>query len=920
MPTHVLKSAGLLLWTLGHALLVAQAPPPCTIDTFAGGPFGPFSGDGGPAIQAEMVPNDIAFDAAGNMYISDGANSRIRIVTPGGIIQTYAGTGKAGGGGDGGPAHLAELYGPSRLRFDSGGNLYVIELAGRRVRKISVTGIITTIAGKGTPGFGGDGGPATDAAIDGVGDLVFDGSGNIYLADRGNNRIRKISPDGRITTIAGNGVGGIFRSDMIGDGGPAAEAVVSGPSQVQFDGAGNLYVFEASSPRIRKISPQGIIQTIIGTGDSFPLGDEKVASPAVPIGMANSLLVASDGTIFFDQATTPSPRKIVRIALDNAISEVGRYPGAWFVWDRQGRFHALGDGQVFLLGEGNTQTLLAGLPLADGPRGDGGPASQAFLGSPRDIAAGQDGRVYIVQQSDYRRLRVIDSSGLISSRTVPGAGNNIGRISMAVDHLGNLYFAWGGVIEKLTPGGTLTVIRRHEPCIGSSPCPNGIDSPSHLQVDSQGDLYFLEGRTSAVKRLRVLRPDGLLEQVRLANGTVLERFPPENGGPPEVIAIDPNDNLLIGTTRGIWRVTPSGEFSEVPGTVGYIEQDHFASMLFMTADAAGNIYFAPSIYSPPMLKRVTPQGDILTITGSYRRTEEYDAGDGGPAAGGLISYPTDIAIDHRGDLLFVQSEARKIRRITKVADCDSSPRPQLAAVSTLNGASMQSGSPSPGGIMTIFGKRLGPENGVRADLSGGQPAPLSLGGTRVLFDGVPSPVLYASANQVNFIAPYAISLPSPLPNTPWVRFEVEHQGITSEPQWGGAYFSAPGIFTLDGSGRGQGAILNQDLTINGASNPARPGEIVVIYATGAGQTDPPGVDGQLAIDVLPKPILPVSVKIGGIEAEIKYAGAAPLLVAGVLQVNAVVPPSLTAGGPQEVLLQVDDFASPSGVTVAIKVD
>jgi uncharacterized protein (TIGR03437 family) len=180
-------------------------------------------------------------------------------------------------------------------------------------------------------------------------------------------------------------------------------------------------------------------------------------------------------------------------------------------------------------------------------------------------------------------------------------------------------------------------------------------------------------------------------------------------------------------------------------------------------------------------------------------------------------------------------------------------------------------------------------------------------------------MLYSSAGQVNFIAPYFVRAPD-APLSSWIKMEVEHQGVRSEPLWNIALPAGPGIFTLDGSGQGQGAILNQNLTINGANNPARPGEVIVIYATGAGQTDPPGIDGQLAIGVLPKPLLPVSVTVGGIEAHINYAGAAPFLVAGVLQVNAVVPPSLKTGGANEVLLKVGEVSSPVGVTVAIKVD
>jgi sugar lactone lactonase YvrE len=218
-----------------------------------------FGGDGGPATAALVdLPVATAFDAAGRMFIADQANQRVRMVDVNGIITTVVGAGPpAGFAGDGGPATQARLRLPvgqsaqpgGRITFDAPGNLYIADTSNNRIRKIDTNGIITTVAGNGLKGFGGDGGPATAAALNDPRDVAIDADGNLYIADTINNRIRKVDTNGIITTFAGQGGSGGFA----GDGGAPLQARFTYPSGLAFDSQGSLYIADMGNNRIRVI-------------------------------------------------------------------------------------------------------------------------------------------------------------------------------------------------------------------------------------------------------------------------------------------------------------------------------------------------------------------------------------------------------------------------------------------------------------------------------------------------------------------------------------------------------------------------------------------------------------------------------------------------------------------------------------------
>ncbi len=267
------------------------------IATIAGNGSQAFSGDGGPAASAGLNhPRGLAVDSSGNVYISDVDNHRIRRVSPSGMISTVAGNGVTGDSGDSGLALNASLSDVTGLALDAAGNLYIADAGNRKVRKVTPGGIISTVAGTGLQGFSGDGGPATNAQLNRPTSVLFS-AGNLYIADSSNQRIRKVSSNGTITTLAGNGVAGFS-----GDGGFATSASLDFPLGIAMDSAGTLYVADGNNNRIRRVSPNGVMTTAAGNGAGRFAGEQVPATSAslnIPEGVAvdgaGNLLIADSG-------------------------------------------------------------------------------------------------------------------------------------------------------------------------------------------------------------------------------------------------------------------------------------------------------------------------------------------------------------------------------------------------------------------------------------------------------------------------------------------------------------------------------------------------------------------------------------------------------------------------------------------------
>lgn len=575
-------SAGALYLSDAGAGRVYRVALDGTVTTFAGGGVQPpgFQSDGGPATEASLIsPRGLVFDSKGNLDIAEVFCNCIRQVTPSGIISTVyiapppapsvfvrnleglaidaqdnlyftewfghvvvkvsrdgsattiAGTGSPGFSGDGGPANAAQLNGPSGVTLDASGNIYIADTLNNRIRKVGTDGNITTIAGTGPCGTMGDYGPALAAELCQPAETAFDGSGNLLIADYGNRRVREISPDGTIVTIAGNGkidTGSIY-SGSNGDGGPELHATFFQIGGAAFDKQGNLYVSDFLGCNIRKIASNGTVSTIAGTGQNGYSGDGGPALQA--------------------QLIYPGP---VSVGPDGAVYVI------------------TGDSRVRKITPDGNINLVAGTGTGNGlvrDQGDGGPAVDATLNEPGGVAFDQHGNIYIADTSNAR-VRKIDSSGIITTIGPTGQQGIDYYNAVAVDPQGNLYVAWThalptgtyATVNRVNPDGSFTrVAGLGQPCSGSGQFTDDgapalqahLCAVTSMTMGPDGLLYLSEGYYSLLLRLAA---DGTIQ--RVAGNT--SAYYPGDGGPaleaslhgnvgfsPEAVTFDPAGNVYI---------------------------------------------------------------------------------------------------------------------------------------------------------------------------------------------------------------------------------------------------------------------------------------------------------------------------------------------------------------------------------------
>jgi hypothetical protein len=341
--------------------------------SIAGNGTSGYSGDGGPATAAQLAgPYDVAVDAGNNIYIADWGNNRVREVT-GGVIRTIAGNGKLTAG-DGGPATQAQISIASKVAFDSHGNYYFAILSDNVVKKVDTSGRITTVAGNGNGGFGGDGGPATAATLWEPGNVAVDRNDNLYIVDERNNRIRLVAPNtGIITTVAGGG-------SALASNVPATQTALS-PTAVAFDSAGNWYIADQGFELVRKVDSNGIITTVAGGNTTNDPGDGSVATNAFIGRIYGIAFDASDNLFIADTANHSTIRRVDHVT------------------------------QII--------TTVAGQSFKPGYGGDGGPATSAYLNGPRDVTVDANGNLLIADTMNHR-VRQVDTNGTIT--TVAGNG------------------------------------------------------------------------------------------------------------------------------------------------------------------------------------------------------------------------------------------------------------------------------------------------------------------------------------------------------------------------------------------------------------------------------------------------------------------------------------------------------------------
>ncbi|MET7390587.1 NHL repeat-containing protein [Streptomyces sp. NPDC005529] len=302
---------GILHFSDSYNNRVRRVDPNGIITTVAGTGIPGFNGDNQPATQAQInTPCGLAFDPNGILHFVDSANHRVRRVDPNGIITTVAGTGNLGFNGDNQPATQAQINHPCAVAFDPNGILHFSDSYNNRVRRVDPNGIITTVAGTGIPGFNGDNQPATQARLHGPDGLTFDGHGSLYIADPGNNRVRRVDVNGVITTVAGTGFPGFGGDNM-----PAVAARLNAPNAVVFDAQGALCISDLRNSRVRRVGQDGIITTIAGTG-AYAVAGSAAGDGEPPARMSlqnpESLVLAPDGSLYIADGDHHQIRRIPR--------------------------------------------------------------------------------------------------------------------------------------------------------------------------------------------------------------------------------------------------------------------------------------------------------------------------------------------------------------------------------------------------------------------------------------------------------------------------------------------------------------------------------------------------------------------------------------------------------------------------------
>jgi len=600
-----------------------------------------FSGDGGPAVNASLnLPVRVAVDSAGNIFIADSQNHRIRKVDAQGVITTVAGNGTRGFSGDGGLATQAALNLPDGVAVDATGNIYISDTLNQRVRKISPNGVINTIAGTGAFGFGGDGGPAVNAVFRNPRDLNFDGVGNLYIGDPGNHRIRLIDPSGTIRTVAGNGETGDS-----GDGGPAANASLNGTRGAVVDPTtGSLYIIDSFNSRIRKVSPAGIITTVAGTGTADFSGDGGAATAAA-LNSPRAVTLDPAGNLYIADSLNQRIRKVDTAGVITTIAG-------------NQRFKFSGDG----------------------------PARLTTLSTPEGVAVDLSGNLYIVDMNNSR-IRKVDGTGRMSTIAGDGTfrysgdGGPAAQASLKFPRRltlqtgGNIFFSdtTNNRIRKITPGGIISTVAGDGgqafagdggPAVAAS-----LNRPRGLAIDAAGNLFFADKFNNRIRRVNTA---GVI-------ATVAGNGPPAysgDGGPavsaslnsPEAVALDAQGNLYIADSENhrVRKVDPGGTITTFAGngTAAFSGDGGPAALASVIApadlafDRDGTLYIADR--AGARIRKVDTNGIITTVAGDGA---QGFSGDGGPPLSASFNAPHGVAVDADGNIFIADTLNDRIRKI-----------------------------------------------------------------------------------------------------------------------------------------------------------------------------------------------------------------------------------------------------------------
>jgi uncharacterized protein (TIGR03437 family) len=929
--------AGNVFMTLPDHHVVLRLDTAGLLTRVAGNGMAGYSGDNGPATSARLLdPGPLAVDSAGKLYLADG--NRVRLVANG-IITTVAGGGTASPG-DNGPAGSARLGGPAGLALDAAGNLYIADLD--CIRKVS-NGVITTVVGTTERGYNGDRVPAAVAQLNNPHGIAVDAAGILYIADTGNGRVREVA-DGVLITVtnvlaqpqavAVDASGRLFISDgnsgrilqianglptwvagsgqqvYNGDNVPAGNAGLSLPQGIALDAAGNLYIADSGNFRVRKVS-NGVITTVAGGGGAGDNGPATDAWLYYPTGLG----LDASGSLYIADTDHYRIRKVsegimTTVAGRGALGCGGNsVPADSVQLGLRPQFAPFGvlqgvaadsSGGLFLADStcnrvwgiaGGTATIAAG----DGKSGFGGdnaPAVSARLSGPEGIAVDAAGNLYIADSGNGRVRKV--SGGVIT--TVAGGGSAAGDdipaadaqlkspSGVALDSAGNLYVAdtGGHRVRRISNGVVTTVAGGGAGCDNCPATEAFLNGAEGIAVDRSGALYVAESQSHVVRKVS----GGVITTVA-GNGT--PGFGGD-GGPagaaqlwyPHGIAVDASGAVYVADTYNnrVRVLVPSGTACTYAATPAALTAAASGGDVTAAVETGSGCEWA--VQSLPDWIAVSGSG---TGSGAATVTLAVAANPGAPRTASVSIAGIPVSVSQQGTLAI-------------------NPGGVVSAASYAESVPLALGS-----IAAAFGSFLLTQPSRNTDL----PLATSLAGLSLEFgNGMKAPLFYAGDGQVNFQVPWELA--GLLQTT--VTAKLNGQASVAQTINLAPY--APGIFSMNSQGTGQGAILDSSYRLVDASNRATRGSsVVLIFCTGLGPVNNQPPAGSAASESLlaTTTTTPV-VTIGGAVAPVKFSGLAPGYV-GLYQVNAQVPAESAAGDAVPVALSIGGAAS-NTVTIAVR--
>jgi uncharacterized protein (TIGR03437 family) len=734
----------------------------------------------------------------------------------------------------------------------------------------------------------------------------------LYFAEQNINQIRRLTPAGKIEAVAGLPNQPEFcNSCPLGDEGPATNAYINSPRSIAFDPSGNLYV---STPgTIRKVTPDGTIHAFAGYGGSTVPTNRGNGGPALAAQLGNVGNIASDqqGRIYVYESIPP---------------------GGW-MWRI------------------DTAGIITGIVGTSSKSGSDGPAAGVILvGGCTGLVVSVTG-VYFC---DANRLRELTTDALVTTLVggapKPAPDGSLAKntwlanpTALALDHNGNLLIAEsaGCTVRKVGSDGVLTTVAGTGKCATSAPGGNAgaTDLPwiDSMVVDSQNRIFFF------YSGLRMISPDGTIS----AFGSVI---PSVTQAIAVRLAIDSKDRIYVGfisvvTDGSLFRASPDGA---IQALIDPWRGDSIRLYAIAT-DSFDNYFIAegfPKLANGPRnlvcfssagtacvgykggvpgggtpgdgtYMAVDPNGIAWTTSnGHLTRSDSspsFGFGLGGDGSAFVTAATTTIASQifaANGDMYFIDQGSARVRTVTGAYP---QKPPAISPNGVVNAASLSGGGVAPGELISIFGTDFG-SPGLDTAVVRNNVLPYGLSNVNVYFNGAVGVITARTPNQINVFVPYSAALYG----STSVSIVVDADRMRSAAVTVPLVNAAPGLVTADSSGSGQGAILNQDGSLNNSANPAARGSVITLFGTGEGASTPMLQDGALVItQPFPRPVQNVSVTVGGQPAEVLYAGSAPSLAVGVLQLNVRIPEGLNPGNAP-VVLTVGSISTATSVTVAVR--